>query len=390
MKKERGITLIALVITIIVLLILAGVSISLTIGNNGVLNQATNAVGANRDAKVKEEVEMAWAGATADYWSDRAEDSTITVDADFYAEKLNTYLADTKKEDVEVTYNDGDETYTVEYVTKDQGMLYTFIMNGDGKATLDSVVKQTPYLADVVEIGDYIDIELNYSNVINSSGLVGWRVLSKSGNGRNGIVKLISAGCPLSVKKLNSHGGETLVLLKNLYVENLQITDPGGSNPYFQSNGFVIDDVQENNMQTVFGNCCYIDTTKGVHSFECESLTGSIETGNELELVYKELTSSEKTISELKDSSLTDSTLGLAANSKACSLLANGDSYFLCGRSSDSFNNPFGVSNSGTVTTVYGTIYGVRPVVTLKLGIRIADNDSGDGSSASSAYKINI
>ena len=33
-KKERGITLIALVITIIVLLILAGVTINLTLGEN--------------------------------------------------------------------------------------------------------------------------------------------------------------------------------------------------------------------------------------------------------------------------------------------------------------------------------------------------------------------
>ena len=35
-KHNKGITLIALVITIIVLLILAGVSISLVVGNNGV------------------------------------------------------------------------------------------------------------------------------------------------------------------------------------------------------------------------------------------------------------------------------------------------------------------------------------------------------------------
>ena len=37
LKKIRGITLIALVVTIIVLLILAGVAISLSIGNNGEL-----------------------------------------------------------------------------------------------------------------------------------------------------------------------------------------------------------------------------------------------------------------------------------------------------------------------------------------------------------------
>ena len=42
-KKENGITLVALVVTIIVLLILAGVAISLTIGNNGLFNRAQNA-----------------------------------------------------------------------------------------------------------------------------------------------------------------------------------------------------------------------------------------------------------------------------------------------------------------------------------------------------------
>ena len=39
-RKEEGITLIALVITIIVLLILAGVTISLTFGENGILARA--------------------------------------------------------------------------------------------------------------------------------------------------------------------------------------------------------------------------------------------------------------------------------------------------------------------------------------------------------------
>ena len=42
-KKEKGITLVALVVTIVVLLILAGVSISLVLSNNGVINKAKNA-----------------------------------------------------------------------------------------------------------------------------------------------------------------------------------------------------------------------------------------------------------------------------------------------------------------------------------------------------------
>ena len=39
-KQTRGITLVALVVTIIVLLILAGVAISLTIGNNGLFSRS--------------------------------------------------------------------------------------------------------------------------------------------------------------------------------------------------------------------------------------------------------------------------------------------------------------------------------------------------------------
>ena len=42
-QNTRGITLIALVITIIVLLILAGVSIAMLSGQNGILTQAQNA-----------------------------------------------------------------------------------------------------------------------------------------------------------------------------------------------------------------------------------------------------------------------------------------------------------------------------------------------------------
>ena len=43
MKKNKGITLVALVITIVVLLILAGVSINLVLGNNGIIAKAQDA-----------------------------------------------------------------------------------------------------------------------------------------------------------------------------------------------------------------------------------------------------------------------------------------------------------------------------------------------------------
>ena len=54
-KKERGITLIALIVTIIVLLILAGVTISLAINNQGIFNKAKTAGNAYINAQTNEQ-----------------------------------------------------------------------------------------------------------------------------------------------------------------------------------------------------------------------------------------------------------------------------------------------------------------------------------------------
>ena len=56
--KERGVTLLALVITIIVLLILAGVSISSLIGDSGIIKNATEAQILTELANVKEALEI--------------------------------------------------------------------------------------------------------------------------------------------------------------------------------------------------------------------------------------------------------------------------------------------------------------------------------------------
>ena len=50
MKRENGITLIVLVVTIVVLMILAGISISVLSGENGIITQSR---------KAKEETEIA-------------------------------------------------------------------------------------------------------------------------------------------------------------------------------------------------------------------------------------------------------------------------------------------------------------------------------------------
>ena len=57
-KGQSGITLVALVVTIVVLLILAGVAISLSIGNNGIISRGELTVEGNKLASYKEKLEM--------------------------------------------------------------------------------------------------------------------------------------------------------------------------------------------------------------------------------------------------------------------------------------------------------------------------------------------
>ena len=58
MKNQKGITLIALVITIIVLLILAGVSIAMLTGKNGILTRASQSSEASLWGEVDEAVKL--------------------------------------------------------------------------------------------------------------------------------------------------------------------------------------------------------------------------------------------------------------------------------------------------------------------------------------------
>lgn len=66
MTNNKGITLIALVITIIVLLILAGVSIAMLTGQNGVLKRANDASDDSKRAEIADKVNMAIQSAYTD------------------------------------------------------------------------------------------------------------------------------------------------------------------------------------------------------------------------------------------------------------------------------------------------------------------------------------
>ena len=73
-SKNTGITLIALVITIIVLLILAGISIAMLTGENGLLTKAS-------DAKTKTEVEGDKEQIQLEILGSYGEDGTIDIDS---------------------------------------------------------------------------------------------------------------------------------------------------------------------------------------------------------------------------------------------------------------------------------------------------------------------
>ena len=98
LKNKKGITLIALVVTIVVLLILAGVSISLVLDNNGIIAKSKDARNSAIESDEKEKVEMAYVSAALKKLGD-----TVT------AEELDSSVGTGK---TEVTTN-GDDTLNV-------------------------------------------------------------------------------------------------------------------------------------------------------------------------------------------------------------------------------------------------------------------------------------
>ena len=67
-RNQKGITLVALVVTIIVLLILAGVSLNLVSGSNGILTRATTSAQKNEIGRAKEQAELYLAELTTEYY----------------------------------------------------------------------------------------------------------------------------------------------------------------------------------------------------------------------------------------------------------------------------------------------------------------------------------
>ncbi len=84
LKNNKGITLIALVITIIVLLILAGVSIAMLTGENGILTQAQNSKEATENAAEEEKIRLATMAAIGESLGGDIEQEDLEKELDEY------------------------------------------------------------------------------------------------------------------------------------------------------------------------------------------------------------------------------------------------------------------------------------------------------------------
>ena len=88
-KQEKGITLVSLVITIIVMLILAGVSLSMVMGDSSVLDQATQAVDETERSTVSDEVSLAVGAVQTAYYGQYSNTTGRLTMAQCLITKLN-------------------------------------------------------------------------------------------------------------------------------------------------------------------------------------------------------------------------------------------------------------------------------------------------------------
>ena len=168
-EAQKGITLIALVITIIVLLILAGVSIAMLTGQNGILTQANNAKNETELASAKEKVELAVIGAIS-----QTRDGTLTVG------KLRTELAN---------YGGTVEGDTFPVTATVDGKSFT--VDNKGNVTSTGSSDQTP--TEQGTLGTVTGSETKNTTVKDSLGNqvvvpAGFKVINPNDNVTNGIV----------------------------------------------------------------------------------------------------------------------------------------------------------------------------------------------------------
>ena len=115
LNNKKGITLIALVVTVVVLIILAGVSINAVLGDNGIIKKANQAASVTKEAEVKEAINRT---ILEFYLTDDYETLEDFLKAKVTEGKIDSV---TKNADGTLTVKKGEYSVTVENKTNSSG-----------------------------------------------------------------------------------------------------------------------------------------------------------------------------------------------------------------------------------------------------------------------------
>ena len=189
-EREKGITLIALVITIIVLLILAGVAIVALTGDNGILKKARTAQTTTNEKDEEEQIKIGYSeyliadqtGKQADF---KVSGATVTGNKGDWKIKFDKtekeYYFDGNTITKDVWKQDGD---TITNIETNQTLKVGDYVDYD--PTLEANANDLTYTSTADKTGKSSDQEFNATTY--KSAEYGWRVLGV----KNGKIRLIS------------------------------------------------------------------------------------------------------------------------------------------------------------------------------------------------------
>ena len=177
-KSTKGITLISLVVTIIILLILAGVTIATLMGDNGLINRANDAKIKTEIASIKEEIQTDILGKQAENNGNISDDSLKEILENYGVlsdeEKLTDKTLTTTKGSYEIKVSDIFNGTTV----KDSPKEPTFTTVANAPDTTGFNKSNTYYVAwDLNEVGtEYIpnEIQMESENGTKNSAPSNW------------------------------------------------------------------------------------------------------------------------------------------------------------------------------------------------------------------------
>ena len=154
LKNKKGITLIALVVTIVLLLILAGVTISLLLDENGIIAKSKDARNTNRAGAIKEEITLWKADKFA---ADNGAGSHESMD-DFLARlKTRGLISD-------------EDIATIKDTRKLQVGKETIVFPSDAKTLVQAFKDNEIKVGDYLNYNDYVDETKTCTTLTNENG----------------------------------------------------------------------------------------------------------------------------------------------------------------------------------------------------------------------------